>query len=371
MNGIDQGNLAFTSPFTVTGISNGFEGKIIELWGMNGNATIQHTTGAILLSGAQNTTIPTNGWLRLKYTGPQEVETLTITQAPTTDGNVTVTLDGKAYVIPISATTENTTALVAAKIAGWSYWPAWTTSANGSTVKFVATTSGDRVDGTFDPGTTGVLPAAGPLIVVTQGSSDWFEIGRSYAQPRPALTTTLINSNQGNLNPTGFDVMYLQMTSGFTVNTFSDGTFEGQEVLLIGLNPNATITNLNDRIRLKDDNVATIPTDGTMRLKYVNPAGGALSNGYWIEISRNFTRDRWGVFTANGNGSTTVFNIPHLMPTGVTPASWSVIASSADAGAAGVRFVTATSTNLVVTFTTAPVTGTNNVELRWRAMGNN
>ena len=65
----------------------------------------------------------------------------------------------------------------------------------------------------------------------------------------------------------------------------------------------------------------------------------------------------------NGTGSQTVFNIPHTL--GAVPVELSVTAGSA--AAAAPFYVTATSTNLVVTFLTAPATGTNNVLLNWSA----
>lgn len=272
MNGFDTAWLNFPGPstFTVTGISDGYEGKEIVLRGKTGFGIIQNSTD-IRLAGGANAAIPVDGILTLKFT------------------------DG-----------------------------------------------------------------------------DWYEKSRNFTGPRVLPVELHVDTNQGILNVIGYDIVYLNMLSGTTVTGISDGEYNGKEILLVGLNPNATITHIGGgKIRLKDGKNATIATDGTMRLKYIVPAGGALSNGYWIEVSRNFTRDRWGGFTGSGNGSTTVFNIPHGMPTGVTPSSWNVTPSSSDAGTAGIKYVTADSTNLIVTFATAPVSGTNNVDLRWRANANN
>jgi hypothetical protein len=70
-----------------------------------------------------------------------------------------------------------------------------------------------------------------------------------------------------------------------------------------------------------------------------------------------------GVSTQSGNASTTAFNIAHGCYT--TPLSYSVEAQTADA--LGPPVVTATSTNLVLTYPSAPPTGTNNLTWVWTA----
>lgn len=70
---------------------------------------------------------------------------------------------------------------------------------------------------------------------------------------------------------------------------------------------------------------------------------------------------RGGIASFNGTGAQTVFNIAHGL--GAVPAQfWAVPASEA---AWARHTVTAGATNIVVTFTTAPATGTNNVKLSW------
>ena len=70
-----------------------------------------------------------------------------------------------------------------------------------------------------------------------------------------------------------------------------------------------------------------------------------------------------GSSTQSGNASTKAFNIAHGLFT--TPTQWSVIPTTSDA--VGTPVITATSTNLVVTYPTAPPTGTNNLTWVWRA----
>jgi len=67
--------------------------------------------------------------------------------------------------------------------------------------------------------------------------------------------------------------------------------------------------------------------------------------------------------TATFNGGTTVFNIPHGLAS--TPSSYLVTPASSDAK--GEFYITADATNIVVTYTTAPPAGTNNVKLSWQA----
>jgi hypothetical protein len=70
-----------------------------------------------------------------------------------------------------------------------------------------------------------------------------------------------------------------------------------------------------------------------------------------------------GVSTQSGNASTTAFNIAHGLFT--TPLTYSVTPQTVDAR--GTPAVTATSTNLVLTYPVAPPTGTNNLTWVWTA----
>ncbi len=72
-----------------------------------------------------------------------------------------------------------------------------------------------------------------------------------------------------------------------------------------------------------------------------------------------------GTDTQSGDGAVTVFNIAHGLD--ITPTAWSVTPGSADAD--GTFFVTADGTNLIITYATAPVTGTNNLDWAWIARG--
>lgn len=70
-----------------------------------------------------------------------------------------------------------------------------------------------------------------------------------------------------------------------------------------------------------------------------------------------------GTATFSGTGSATVFNIAHGLQQ--APSTWSVDAASTAAN--GTFYVTASATQLTVTFAVAPASGTNNVVLAWTA----
>lgn len=71
-----------------------------------------------------------------------------------------------------------------------------------------------------------------------------------------------------------------------------------------------------------------------------------------------------GSLTFGGDGTTTVKNVPHGL--GVTPTFFQVIPANKESGEAGIKFVTANLTDLIVTFNTAPPPGTNNVKINWK-----
>lgn len=75
--------------------------------------------------------------------------------------------------------------------------------------------------------------------------------------------------------------------------------------------------------------------------------------------------ERSGTLSVNGTGNLNALYIPHGL--GVQPKDYNVQAASMDAGNAVVKYVLADSTQLVVYFTNAPVVGTNNITLKWRA----
>jgi len=91
----------------------------------------------------------------------------------------------------------------------------------------------------------------------------------------------------------------------------------------------------------------------------IGGAGAASGNVRTFDVS---TVNR-GKSTQSGNASTKVFNIPHKLDT--TPKSARVTAGSSDA--AGNPVVTFDATNVIVTYPTAPPSGTNNLLFNWEA----
>lgn len=78
-----------------------------------------------------------------------------------------------------------------------------------------------------------------------------------------------------------------------------------------------------------------------------------------------FNAENTGIATASGNGSTTVFNIAHSI--GSTPTVYMISLMSLSPVTYPFTY-TADATNIVVTFTTAPISGSNNVKISWRAV---
>lgn len=87
-----------------------------------------------------------------------------------------------------------------------------------------------------------------------------------------------------------------------------------------------------------------------------------LFNGtIWKDLP-TLDSERVGKSVASGDGSTTVFNIAHGL--GSNPTYAFVDCSSHAIG----RTFTTDATNIVVTFASAPPTGTNNVIIYWRVV---
>lgn len=103
---------------------------------------------------ALTTAFPTGNSNNYAVTGNVvEVDTLTVTGACTTAGNITVTLNGVAITVALT-TAMNTSALVASAIAGTAF-SGWTTSVNGSAVTFTKSTNGVCSTPVFSGGSTG------------------------------------------------------------------------------------------------------------------------------------------------------------------------------------------------------------------------
>ena len=99
--------------------------------------------------------------------------------------------------------------------------------------------------------------------------------------------------------------------------------------------------------------------------KFLNCQNHTFTNPetHWIRYNQGIPTENSGTATFSGDGITTTFTIPHGLI--MIPKNVSILAKSADA--ASDKFWSADATNITVTFTTAPITGTNNVVLSWEA----
>lgn len=94
-------------------------------------------------------------------------------------------------------------------------------------------------------------------------------------------------------------------------------------------------------------------------------SNGTATNDYvtkqQLDTVANVTKT--GTNTQSGNGTATSFSIPHGL--GTTPTYWNAVAISAAAG--NISYVTANSTNIIVFYSVAPASGTNNLSWNWIA----
>jgi hypothetical protein len=82
-----------------------------------------------------------------------------------------------------------------------------------------------------------------------------------------------------------------------------------------------------------------------------------------IKHNKGFVTENTGTATFSGTGAQTVFTIAHGLA--AAPTAVSLEAKTADAS--GAKYWTADATNITVTFTTAPPSGTDNVVISWEA----
>lgn len=163
-----------------------------------------------------------------------------------------------------------------------------------------------------------------------------------------------INTLQTNVSNNSSDISSLQTNvsgNSTDINNLQDDVSDHANSIS-GLQD--SIGNAENSIDTLNENVGTMSelttTDQSSLVNAINEV--------------NVTSDK-GIFTASGDGAATTVDIPHGLSD--APAFYQVQEGSADAGAADISHVTVDATNITVTFKTAPVSGTDNVSLVWRA----
>jgi hypothetical protein len=184
-------------------------------------------------------------------------------------------------------------------------------------------------------------------------------------------------NNDIELNFEGFNTSTL--TGGVNGTGTLNGVQIGTPTQLVWGNRLILYSDNNDYV-IDNQNTGSISTidatlvDTTASTKYfLKPAGAALDYtknkirvntiGHWAGSSVGTRSENGGTATFSGTGSQTIFNIPHLLFD--TPLVYNVNAKSAAATA--LFNVSADATNVIVTYNSAPVSGTNNVVLVWNA----
>lgn len=117
----------------------------------------------------------------------------------------------------------------------------------------------------------------------------------------------------------------------------------------------STTNQAGDLLKGNGSSFQRFPRGTALQVPRVNPAGTDVE---WSTLDS----ERVGKSTASGNNSTAIFNIAHGL--GATPTYAWVQCSSL----INTFTFTLTSTNIVVTFTTAPPSGSNNVIIYWRVV---
>jgi hypothetical protein len=165
--------------------------------------------------------------------------------------------------------------------------------------------------------------------------------------------------NNVELAWTGFVDNALSTTNGVVLLGSPSVPIWGNNLRLFSINNTYALDNEN----ANNHNVinATVLDLTTGTKKFLKPGGVAFSTNTKVTVdgvtsNAGIMSHNGGTATLTGNGTTTVFNIPHLLFAAPTVAT--VRPKNAAAVTAGVPFVTADATNVIVNWTTAPPTST-------------
>jgi lysophospholipase L1-like esterase len=164
--------------------------------------------------------------------------------------------------------------------------------------------------------------------------------------------------SSGNFgNSSAFDISgaYLKcLPNGhISIATSTDTTDKGVSFY------NAGLTILNNTLQL---NTVNTYASGGYTYPVYNSTSFKIEKRTTIPIN-DITGVVYGSSTQSGDGSTTTFNIAHGL--GTTPTYWDVVAASS--AGAGITYITADATNLIVHYTLPPASGTNNLIFKYTA----
>lgn len=100
-------------------------------------------------------------------------------------------------------------------------------------------------------------------------------------------------------------------------------------------------------------------------IAFSGDVGASLTAGMVVKDNKPNKSRQEGTYTFDGNAGVTSYTIPHTLLG--KPTRFNVISGNAVAGTAEIAYVTPWSTNLTISFKTAPPTGTGNVTVHWWA----
>jgi hypothetical protein len=245
----------------------------------------------------------------------------------------------------------------------------WATAGSGDVVSSASNTFGDfdqvfrsgRLDlrnpaNTFSYNFTGSAIATDRNIILPLLTGNDTVVCEAHTQTltNKTLTTPIISSisNSGTLTlPVGAETIVGRATTDTLTNKTVNAT-------------NNTITDTSQATGdlLKNNGSKFVRMAKGTGLQVLRTNSGA-TDLEWATLDN----EKVGKAQANGNGSTTVFNIAHGM--GSTPTyAFVSVAQSGTTTPSIARSYTVDSTNIVVTFASAPSSGTNNVVIYWQVV---
>lgn len=222
--------------------------------------------------------------------GAKEVSSLKVTAAATVSSNVTVTLNGVAFLVAV--VNGDTAIQVATKIraATFTGWVAGGV-AGTDTVTFTSTTSGIKTDATYSAGTT---TATGTMTTIMQGTVDQFSIVSSVSGMIVNIadnsTRTIVAGTISHVDTIALQAAVSAASNGIMV--IPNGTYlvDGTVGLLVSSNTNILLSP-GAVIKVVPNNITHYQIFNLKSVDHVKITGGTLLGERYLHGS---TSGEWG-----------------------------------------------------------------------------
>ena len=302
-------------------------GTVVDLEGGGGAATLDDLTDVIITTPSTGNTIRYNGtnWVNAVLAFTDLSGTTNVVQTTTTQ-----TLENKT----IAAGDNTISGIVDANISAHTTTKITTTS-KSLLNSAIAYTDQANVFGAFNQ----TFPTSRLLIGDSDASHAYLFAGSNLSANR-TVTLPLLAGND-----TFAMQAFTQTLTNKTVNT-TDNTVT------------ATSQATGDILKNNGTKFVRLARGTGLQVLRTNSGGTDVEWG-------SLDSERVGKSTASGNGSATQFNIAHGL--GSTPTYAFISVAQSGSAFVGTQF-TVDTTNIVVTFATAPASGTDNVIIYWRVV---